>query len=329
MSQDRRISIIIPVRNGGEYLLRCLWSVERVARGAAHSLIDVVVVDDGAECDLSAIVDSSQLHFPVTVVRGPQRGVSRARNTGAMVATGEYLLFLDVDDMMLSPFGMEAGRIDDSTQGVSLRFPSILLHLGNGVMEQLGPSWCPACYLVPRSVFFSVGGFREDVRWGEHHVLGDDIARAGHSVEDVPSSEPVMIRFEDRSRRVRRGYAEHRLAASLDLRHGCSPGEERARNSETAAVSCARLDRWREASEFARRALTDNYSARRRMRLLLLRLPGLRWMLYSGIPIGRDVWGSLRCSSRDLGRRLRRNADLIAMRHWQAKRADVWRLGSR
>ena len=86
----KKLSIIIPYYNGGEYtkaLLDCL--APQVTKD-----VEVILVDDG-----------SKEPFKTTekwlkVIRKENGGVSSARNAGIDKATGEYITFVDHDDLL-------------------------------------------------------------------------------------------------------------------------------------------------------------------------------------------------------------------------------------
>jgi glycosyltransferase involved in cell wall biosynthesis len=86
-------SVIIPTYNRSSYLNVTLESVWR------QTLTDyeIIVVDDGSTDDTSTCL--SQFSERVAVVKQPNYGPSIARNKGAENARGEYLAFLDSDDL--------------------------------------------------------------------------------------------------------------------------------------------------------------------------------------------------------------------------------------
>jgi GT2 family glycosyltransferase len=92
-----RVSVIIPTRNRADKLARCLDSVYKSDCGE----IEVVVVDDASEAPVSAIFSGK---FPnIRFVRNSRRELlSCSRNSGAAVSSGDYLFFLD-DDNVLAP----------------------------------------------------------------------------------------------------------------------------------------------------------------------------------------------------------------------------------
>lgn len=91
-------SIVIPVFNAAERLEQCLKSVLAQSFGGWQA----VLVDDGSDdgsaqiCDSFAAEDSR-----IRAIHTENRGVSAARNTGIEVSEGEYVIFLDSDDMLL------------------------------------------------------------------------------------------------------------------------------------------------------------------------------------------------------------------------------------
>ena len=91
------ISVIIPAYNAQAYLRECLESV------LAQSFSDweVIVVDDGSTDSTAAIAQSfSDRDNRVRVLSTVNRGVSAARNAALGVARGEWVTFLDSDDLL-------------------------------------------------------------------------------------------------------------------------------------------------------------------------------------------------------------------------------------
>ncbi len=86
-------SIIIPVRNGGATIARCL----EAALASRYEDFEVIVVDDGSDdCSVEIIKT-----FPCRLIRLPApSGASRARNVGASHGRGEILLFTDADCLL-------------------------------------------------------------------------------------------------------------------------------------------------------------------------------------------------------------------------------------
>lgn len=88
-----RLSIIIPAYNAASYLPQCLDSI----LAQEHQDCEVIVVDDGSTDGTAALLK----HYPeVKVIHQANRGMSTARNRGLDEARGEYVLFVDSDDLL-------------------------------------------------------------------------------------------------------------------------------------------------------------------------------------------------------------------------------------
>jgi glycosyltransferase involved in cell wall biosynthesis len=86
------VSVIIPVYNGTRYLRAALESVF----AQTYRPFEVIIVDDGSVDDSGVIAQS----FPdVHYIHQANQGVASARNNGIDAARGEFLAFLDQDDL--------------------------------------------------------------------------------------------------------------------------------------------------------------------------------------------------------------------------------------
>jgi len=92
-----KASIVIPVYNTQEHVRACLDSV--LAQTMAD--IEIICVNDGStDGSLEIIREYAERDGRIVVVDQANRGLSGARNAGVKVATGEYLQFLDSDDLI-------------------------------------------------------------------------------------------------------------------------------------------------------------------------------------------------------------------------------------
>ncbi len=97
MAHDIKISVIIPVYNSELYIGQCIESVIR----QTYSNWEIIVVDDGSADRSNEICSKlSAADGRIRVFSQEHRGVSAARNRGIEEAAGEFLLFLDSDDLI-------------------------------------------------------------------------------------------------------------------------------------------------------------------------------------------------------------------------------------
>lgn len=95
------VSVIIPVHNLHAYIAACLKSLQ------AQTFTDwkAICVDDGSTDDTGAIIQSfAQDDARIVYIRQENAGVSVARNTGLAQAEGEFVTFLDGDDLLHPQF---------------------------------------------------------------------------------------------------------------------------------------------------------------------------------------------------------------------------------
>jgi glycosyltransferase involved in cell wall biosynthesis len=87
------VSVVITTYNHGRYIAQAIDSV----RQQTHPAFEVIVVDDGSTDDTGQILS----RYPeIRYLRQDNRGLASARNLGALQSHGNYLVFLDADDLL-------------------------------------------------------------------------------------------------------------------------------------------------------------------------------------------------------------------------------------
>lgn len=95
------ISVIIPIYNAGKFLQECLLSVQK----QSYSEFEVICVDDGSTDNSYAIAECFvKEDYRFKLYRQTNAGVSAARNLALSKANGEYVCFIDADDVIASDF---------------------------------------------------------------------------------------------------------------------------------------------------------------------------------------------------------------------------------
>ncbi len=167
MSQPR-VSVIIPVFNGERFLARAIES----ALAQTSPPAEVIVVDDGSTDATPRIVEA----LPVAYLRQENQGPAAARNNGCAVASGDYLAFLDCDDVWL-PAKLETQLIalqQDVTAGYARCFMRHVFEAGTQpawfrreISPENEPCYTPTGWLIRREAWESVGPFQADLRMAE------------------------------------------------------------------------------------------------------------------------------------------------------------------
>lgn len=91
------ISIIIPCYNAEKYLEDCIASIEK----QAYKNFEAIFINDGSEDDtLKILNDACKKNENFKIIDQKNAGVSVARNNGVVAAQGEFICFVDADDLI-------------------------------------------------------------------------------------------------------------------------------------------------------------------------------------------------------------------------------------
>ena len=97
MKDDKIISIIVPVYNVEEYLKECLESIYH----QTYTNIEVILVNDGSTDASRDICERfCQKDSRFKLINQENQGLSEARNVGVRASIGEYIFFVDSDDVV-------------------------------------------------------------------------------------------------------------------------------------------------------------------------------------------------------------------------------------
>lgn len=220
-----RCSVVIPVFNGGKYLRD---AIAGVLSQDVYAL-EIIIVDDGSTDDTAKIATgfggSIRYHYQAN------KGAGAARNQGVAMTRGDFIAFLDADDLwtenklkqQCAAFAADSDL--DMVFGHIQQFYSPELTVeeraGIGMPVEIMPGYHAGAMLVRREAFHRVGFFNPALRIGE---FIDWYTRAMEKkLKNIMLPEVVMKRRIHRTnlgvscRRQRVGYI-HALKAALDRR---------------------------------------------------------------------------------------------------------------
>lgn len=166
-----RTSVIIPCFNTGDFIEECLESVAR--QGVPG--VELIVVDDGStqESTRQALRRAAVQYPGLQVIRTEHHNVGAARNSGFTRSSGEFVLFLDSDDLLGKDFLSATLEALAKRPDCGVAFTDIeLFGLIRGVWRT-GPLWSQGeiyihnylqhCSLIRREVFERFGGFNPNL----------------------------------------------------------------------------------------------------------------------------------------------------------------------
>ena len=95
--QNKLVSIVVPVYNGEDHIKDCVYSLLE----QTYKNIELIIVNDGSRDNTDLILKSLQkIDERIHIITQNNQGVSCARNVGILNANGEYLVFIDSDDLL-------------------------------------------------------------------------------------------------------------------------------------------------------------------------------------------------------------------------------------
>jgi glycosyltransferase involved in cell wall biosynthesis len=185
----KSVSVIIPAYNAAQHLPEAIESVLQQSAG----VLEIIVADDGSADGTRDVAAA----YPVRLLALARGGVSVARNAAVDAANGEWLAFLDADDIWLpGKIGVQLAAAEDQ--------PAVDLILCERVFQfdVPIPPWFteerdggsatlfqPSAWLLRKRTFQRVGGFEpgralgEDMNWLlrawqlgiQHHVVPETL----------------------------------------------------------------------------------------------------------------------------------------------------------
>ena len=97
MNNGELVSIIVPVYNAEQYINKCIDCILE----QTYQNIELILVDDGSSDKSAQIIDEeSRNDERILVIHKSNGGASDARNTGLSICRGEYVCFVDADDII-------------------------------------------------------------------------------------------------------------------------------------------------------------------------------------------------------------------------------------
>ena len=221
--RDALVSVIIPIHNGEKYLDDAINSVLH----QSHSQFEIIAVDDGST-DLSA--EAVKQHGSrVRYVYQDHAGTGAARNTGVAMSRGDYLAFLDQDDVW-EPEKLSC-QIDaftntptlDAVFGYLEQFPSGQIAGDKGLEIPISlkrrPGISPSGMLVARHAFHRVGWFDVCLKiaeWADWYLRAVDCGLRMKILEVTIAKRRIHENNKGRVLQCYRNEYVRVLKASLD-----------------------------------------------------------------------------------------------------------------
>jgi glycosyltransferase involved in cell wall biosynthesis len=206
------VSCIVPVFNGERFLGEALDSI----LAQTHQPLEVIVVDDGSRDGTSSVAD--RYGGRITYLRQDNKGPATAKNVGVRAARGEYVAFLEQDDVWLPEKLARQVALFRRRPGVDLSFtafqnfwmPEVAAEEAryrDHPLSRPSQGWHVGTLVARRSAFETYGRFETDRRLNENMLWHLRAAGAGASIDVLPE---VLMR-----RRLHLGNATRQSAEDI------------------------------------------------------------------------------------------------------------------
>ena len=193
-----KFSVIIPLYNKAPYIRKALESV----LAQTYTDYELIVVDDGSTDGSAEIVEAflqdpafrlSPFASRLKLLKQPNQGVSAARNNGVAQSHGDYIAFLDADDwweptylermaQLITDYpdaGLYASNYYYHKDGVNIikvDIPTGYFNYPKEYFKNFAMPVTSISVIIPRKVYYDIGGFPIGIKLGEDFLLWAKIA---------------------------------------------------------------------------------------------------------------------------------------------------------
>ena len=192
-SSPPKISIGLVVYNGAEHIRGVLDSIVR----QHYKNIELIVVDGDSKDGTQNILNEYAGHISM-LVSEPDKGIYDAMNKVCSLATGEWLIFLGCDDVLLDALGEVTKQMTDPDAvyyGDAILLSSGNIYGGKFSKHRLGRmNFCHQAMFYPKSVY-KIYSYSMDYRWLADYAY--NIKLFGAAIPFVYVGEVVSV-FNDK-----------------------------------------------------------------------------------------------------------------------------------
>ncbi len=196
------VSVILPVFNGERFLEEAIRSVY----AQDTDPIELLVIDDGSTDSSSEIVRT--VAPDARVIEQENAGPAAARNRGLSEASGEYLAFIDADDLWTPNKLSRQLRLLTDDEAVDMTLGLTRCVLPDGTLTEPRLFMQLGCGLYRRRAFQHIGGFDSALRFSEDL---DWFTRAREAGMQLKITKDVTLHYRLHENNLTRGTDVYEL----------------------------------------------------------------------------------------------------------------------
>jgi glycosyltransferase involved in cell wall biosynthesis len=209
------ISVIIPVFNGERFIAEAIQSV--LAQN--YEPLEIIVVDDGSTDGTAEVVKI--LGEKIRYIFQENGGIAAARNTGLRAASGDYIAFLDADDLFCNDkLNLQLKQFDLYVSlGIALGYISRCNFTGQNTDHELADHSDKSfllslgSMLISKSVFHQIGNFDLEMKQAEDLDFFFRVKEAGIPIAVHPEIIQICRQHDKNITSNRKNFIFYQLLA--------------------------------------------------------------------------------------------------------------------
>lgn len=197
------VSVITACYNSAETVVETIESIQR----QTYPCVEHIVVDDGSTDGVAELLKSYIQDSRVVFIQRENGGVSSARNTGFAHSRGEYIVFLDADDLLRPEYVETCLRMLTENPEARIAVSGVEEFGVGKLMRQIPPfefekyvfdNTFPCCAMMRRKDFLRCGPYDESMSFAEDWSLFISILKEDPIVEISPELLVLRRRHENK-----------------------------------------------------------------------------------------------------------------------------------
>jgi len=198
--QNPLVSFVIPARNEGGYIDKCLGAIRNMK--VPDMKIEIVVVDNGSTDNTVHISNS----YGALVATKNNGTIGSLRNVGAKLSSGDFIAFLDADCLVPEDWLTSALAYFAKDRKMIIGFRMLIPPDANWVAQCWDAlfakrnvtsevEWLPSGNMImARDAFFSIEGFDENLETNEDYDLCFRLGKRGYRILSCAESAVIHLR---------------------------------------------------------------------------------------------------------------------------------------
>ena len=282
MNECPFFSVIIPAYNCSQSIEATLDSISQ----QTFNNFELIIVDDGSTDNTRQVIADHPLSSKYIYQYQSNSGVCVARNNGAGIAKGNYLIFLDSDDLVKNTWLVDFYKVLINSDS-DISFCLIQRKALNGDIKIVRPYttdngfgyglFLSGAFTIRRQLFFDIGEYEENLKYGENTELSFRIKERNIKADFV--NKPNLIYNQSitgGSKNLQNMIDSNKYLLRVHKHWFETRPKSKILFLRNTGVACIKLNRLKEGKAFLKKAWTQNpFSIKGLFRFVISNIPFL------------------------------------------------------